>query len=454
MALDQFVHIEAHFDKQGQDLDEDPATALLTALNLVENSSISDLLVLCHGWNNNAEQARDFYNQLLHSLSAATLTERLSDTMAVIAVYWPSKQFDFERRRRSGGAAGGGAANVSAGHRNADHATVIAALNDLRDLAETDAQQNSIEVARAMVPELDDLRSARDAFVATLLPLLRDQDSGDPGDGPEPLLMQLTGREVLDKLGRPLPPRPIAQGEQHRSAEPSTGGAAGGVAAGAQRGALSFVNLLTFWKMKARAGTVGRSGVAPLLDRIARAQDDLHQPLHMHLAGHSFGARLATAAAMAVDEQTPLASLNLLQGAFSHHSFARDVGGDRERPRSGAFRDVIEHAKVQGPILATHTRNDRAVGLAYPLAARLSRDDAAALGDADSRFGGLGSNGAVRTSEATFLELGPAGTHYPFQPNRIFNLQADNFVSSHSDVTGPEVANALLAAMRSTESNP
>ena len=445
MALDQFAHVEAHFDKNGQSIGADPASALQAILELPENRSITDLLVLSHGWNNNAEQAREFYNPLLHSLSAVAPMERLSDSLAVVALYWPSKQFDFERRRRGGGAAG-----VSAGGRSADHATVIAALDDLRELTETDAQQNSIEVASAMVPDLDDLRSARDAFVASLLPLLSDQVNGDAGDGPEPLLTQLTGREVLDKLDRPLPPAPAGATHDDVSAGSVVGGAAGGVAAGAQRGALSFINLLTFWKMKARAGTVGRRGVAPLLDRIARSQGNQR----LHLAGHSFGARLLTAAAMAVSEQTALASLSLLQGAFSHHGFAENLTGNPEHPRRGAFRKVVEARKVQGPIIITHTRNDRAVGLAYPIAARLSRDDAAALGDADSRFGGMGSNGAVRTNEAKFLQLGPDGTRYAFQSNPVYNLQADAFVSNHSDVTGPEVATALLAAMQTFESNP
>jgi len=65
-----------------------------------------------------------------------------------------------------------------------------------------------------------------------------------------------------------------------------------------------------------------------------------------------------------------------------------DNGVDR-----GAFRDVIEKQKVRGPILITHTRNDRAVGIAYPIASRINGVTAAGLGDADDKFGGLGSNG-------------------------------------------------------------
>ncbi|MFK7914320.1 MAG: hypothetical protein AB8B93_10435 [Pseudomonadales bacterium] len=444
MALDQFTHLNTTFDKHGQRVDQDPVAALTRLLEQTAGAPFTDLLVLSHGWNNNARQAREFYDDLLQSLLqvARDQGQVLPDSLAVLALHWPSKQFDFERRRGAGGAA-----SIAANDRAADQASVLAALEDLRDFAESDAQHNSIDIAGAMVPELDDLRSARDAFVATLLPLLTEPNHGDAGDAPESLLARLTGREVLDKLDRPPPPGLAPRPDD------ATGGLAGGatgrVAAGAQRGAFSFINLLTFWKMKARAGKVGQRGVAALLDEIARTRPQLS----MHLAGHSFGARLLTAAAMAVSEQTRLASLSLLQGAFSHHAFAGNLTNNADEPRSGAFRKVITAGKVDGPILATHTRNDRAVGLAYPMAARLSRDDAAALGDAQSRFGGIGSNGAVRTEEAQFLALGPVGSTYPFEANHIFNLQADAFIDGHSDITGPEVAHALLAAIHAKESN-
>ena len=44
----------------------------------------------------------------------------------------------------------------------------------------------------------------------------------------------------------------------------------------------------------------------------------------------------------------------------------------------------------------THTHNDKAVGIAYPLASRFSGDQAAALGDKNDKFGGLGRNGAQK----------------------------------------------------------
>ena len=106
----------------------------------------------------------------------------------------------------------------------------------------------------------------------------------------------------------------------------------------------------------------------------------------------------------------------------------------------------MEQGRVAGPILITHTRNDSAVGIAYPIASRIARQDNADLGDADDKFGGIGRNGAIHTPEAVAGELLAVGGSYAFVQGKLYNLQADAFISGHSDVTGPAVAHAVLAA--------
>ena len=54
---------------------------------------------------------------------------------------------------------------------------------------------------------------------------------------------------------------------------------------------MNVLNFTTYFEMKARAGTVGKNGVAPLIDRLAP------QVQRIHLIGHSFGGRVVTAAA-------------------------------------------------------------------------------------------------------------------------------------------------------------
>ena len=90
-----------------------------------------------------------------------------------------------------------------------------------------------------------------------------------------------------------------------------------------------------------------------------------------------------------------------MQAAFSHNGFARHFDGERD----GFFREVVAQGKVAGPILITHTKNDRAVGIAYPIASRIARQDASDLGDEDDIFGGIGRNGALHTPEAVAGEL-------------------------------------------------
>jgi hypothetical protein len=57
----------------------------------------------------------------------------------------------------------------------------------------------------------------------------------------------------------------------------------------------------------------------------------------------------------------------LLQGAFSHNGFTENFIDQTD----GFFHKVISQNKIDGPIIATHTVNDHAVGIAYPLASRI-----------------------------------------------------------------------------------
>jgi hypothetical protein len=216
---------------------------------------------------------------------------------------------------------------------------------------------------------------------------------------------------------------------------------------GIKSGFLHLLNYATYYLMKARAGDVGVKGVAPLILKLRGSRQDLR----IHMIGHSFGCRLVAAAVNALSEQEQFRpdTVMLLQGAFSHNGFALE--GQVER---GAFRDVIDKKKVRGPIVITHTRNDQAVGTAYPIASRINGVVAAALGDENDIYGGMGSNGAQTkdtTPERLMGTLLPVGQSYPFasgvKPSTPCNLKADEFIKGHSDIQKPEVAYALTVAM-------
>ena len=198
------------------------------------------------------------------------------------------------------------------------------------------------------------------------------------------------------------------------------------------------LNLSTYYVMKDRSGKIGATGLNPLLSRL---QARCHPDIRFHLAGHSFGGRLVTAA---VDgpNRLRIASLLLLQAAYSQNGLAANFDG---KGKNGSFYQVLSEQKVNGPILITHSRHDKALGLAYPLVSRLDGCDSAMLGGVRDQFGGMGANGAQHVS-AISLKIAGHGP-YDFQNGKVFNLNGDDVIRSHGDVARPETAALLTAAI-------
>jgi hypothetical protein len=117
---------------------------------------------------------------------------------------------------------------------------------------------------------------------------------------------------------------------------------------------------------------------------------------------------------------------------------------------NGFFRKVVDDRRVDGPIIITHTKNDRAVGVAYPIASRLAGQKAAALGDENDDFGGIGRNGAqkLEPGEAVKAALLDVGSDYALSAGKLFNLEASAFIKDHGDVRGRQVAYAILSAIK------
>ena len=217
--------------------------------------------------------------------------------------------------------------------------------------------------------------------------------------------------------------------------------AIGDASAGVKAAARRLANYVTYLTMKERAGTVGLGGAAELLRLVRQINGDIK----IHLIGHSFGGRLVTAAASTLAPDKPGVTMTLLQAAFSHNGLGKNYDGKHD----GFFRSVLENRRVSGPVIITHTKNDWAVGIAYPLASRVSRDTAAALGDENDPYGGMGRNGAQHTPEVKTppSALLGVGRHYAFEPGKVHNLRADDFIMDHGNVTGHEVVYAFLNAV-------
>lgn len=209
----------------------------------------------------------------------------------------------------------------------------------------------------------------------------------------------------------------------------------------------AVLNLSTYYEMKGRAGAVGK-GLVPVLAAVRAARPELR----LHLAGHSFGARVM-ASALANCEAFPVSSVTLIQGAFSQFGFAKQWDGVHD----GLFRPGLFGGRLKGPVVVTHSRHDHMVGLAYELASRMAGDQPDTTGMAGhahvhDEYGAIGSHGALSTPESVWGTMLPVqGAGYAFPAGAISNLDGNAYIPNHYYVMTPEMGKVLVAAMTASE---
>ncbi|MGH7397955.1 MAG: hypothetical protein ACRELW_10495, partial [Candidatus Rokuibacteriota bacterium] len=423
---------------------------------------VTDVIAISHGWNNNMSEARclyeDFFASFRARLDKGAIMAPASRTFAIVAVLWPSKKFEdadlipggaasLGPAGAAGGARGGAAGAEPGGAPGPSDEQLRTLVDGLKAYLQSPAAAAKLDAAKALIPNLQNSAADQAKFVELVRSSVGAQAAS--ADDASDQFFTRSAKDVMVELSKPLFTAP---------ASGSTGGAAGGTGGGAagfmdsflggiKNGAKNVLNFTTYYAMKARAGTVGSTG----LNRLLRELKAGKPPLKIHLVGHSFGGRLVTAAVDGPANQpaVPVDSLALLQAAFSHNGFARKF----DMKHDGLFRKVVTEGKVTGPIIVTHTRNDRAVGLAYPIASRLASQTASALGDENDTYGGIGRNGALPkfTPEAATGQLLAVDLAYRFPAGkRIHNLVADQFITDHGDVARAEVAQAVLSAIATT----
>jgi len=414
-------------------------------------NTFTGVVVMSHGWNNDIEEARTLYRDFFLALEQVAPAV-VGKTLAV-GIFWPSKKFA-ESDLIPGGAAS--ADNDPVGDR-----VLLDRLEEMKHVFGDPQADQKLEQMKALVAGLSADPRKQNQFVSLMGAILDQhtdpaQRSEDEGKATIAERAQNNGgAKVLETFGAPITPKvtlddgggaSLGGFDDDPLLQQGGAGAAAGIGdffSGIKAGALRLLNLATYYTMKDRAGKIGRDTVNPLLQRI-QSTPGVPATLKFHLVGHSFGARLVTAA---VDGPNTLRvqTLILLQGAYSHNGLALNfVNG-----KNGFFHAVFDKQKVKGPILITHSKNDRAVGLAYPLASRLNGDDAAGVGDKDDLFGGMGANGAQHVDKAE-IPLLPVGGTYDFTTSgkRVFNLNGDTIIQSHGDVARKETAAVLAAAMK------
>lgn len=400
------------FGADGTPLKPEESEQLMDALT---SESSTDLLLLAHGWNDDRPEAEELYSRL--AASVASFEGATPRRIILAGVHWPSKKFGGENHGK------GGAASL-----HDPQLRMQRRFAEFRELAAGGGSDAAVlDDLESMLSAWPNSRSVRLEVVEAVRSLLPG-DAAEADDASERFL-RLKPEALLERIADTpapgVPNGPAGLRSWLRGAGPAL---------------LNLLNYSTFYLMKSRAGTVGGTGLAPLLTML------LSKPgVRVHLAGHSFGARLLSSALLALPGGLVLRplSLTLLQAAFSHFGFAERWNGRTD----GAFRRILTDRSVDGPILITHTRNDAALASAYPVASRIAGQVASVLGGTKDTYGGLGTNGALKTPEAVAGRLLAAGKPWSFAAGSLWNLRSDAFIRSHSDVAGPEVGWLLSRVM-------
>lgn len=395
-------------------------------------AGITDLVIFCHGWNNDEPTAKRLY-ELFFSQLRTTMDDRRSAplapaTVAVAGVLWPSMRWPDEApAARAGGAASTGE------HEPPTDGEQVRALG-----AVYPTRTAELEEMAGLLEKRPDDEAALHRFQELMAVLVGTDGDAPPEDAGEQALVD--------------DPPDVAFARMAAAAPRRRAGGAQGIGDRFTRlwdGAKDALRQATYWEMKKRAGVVGEKGLGSLIGRLHQAAPEVR----IHLVGHSFGARVVSFALAGLPAgldagASPVKTLFLLQGAFSHFSFAADLPFDHGR--AGALAG--KQSRVDGPLLVSHSLKDSAVGRFYPLASLSGRQDAAAANDELYRWGAMGHDGAQAVGAAE-IPFGTVGSAYGWTKGAFTNLDGNSVIvngappsGAHSDIVHEQIAWALLSA--------
>ena len=215
---------------------------------------------------------------------------------------------------------------------------------------------------------------------------------------------------------------------------------------------LGPLHIATFWQMRRRAGVIGATGGTELLNALRAAADPAAGPTGgLHLVGHSFGAKLLTAALANCVRAQPTAarSLVLVQGALSQLAF---LGEDdvqqvwKEKRPAGVYAALVQQRLVEAPIVVTLSARDVPNAFWYPVGLRAIPGVLEQQSVRSTMYGSLGANGAQRV-DAVDVELGPGG-RLALRERPIINVRMDKLVGAHDQILAREIYDLVWAAVR------
>lgn len=376
---------------------------------------VTDLFVFSHGWNNSTDSARRLYREMFTLLAGRLGTRK--DGCVAVGVLWPSLLFPEDDPATP--------ETPSTGAQLAD--ALKPAFPNARD--DLDTMGGLIDQQPQDAAQLVRFHQLASGLVTS--PGLAGEDEGPAATITAP---------PAAVLGHAAAMSATPDGNAESIGNPFTA---------LWSGAREVLRTMSYYEMKNRAGVVGERGLGPLLGTVAPDGSSVR----VHLMGHSFGGRLVAYSLnglprTASGPASPVKSLLLLQAAFSHFAFA-DPTPCRAVPRGSlaATRD-----RVDGPLLATFSAADRAVGWWYPNASMLAHQDSQSLTDLAYQWGGMGHDGFQQSPAGTTLPL--KGTTYPFAKEGIYLLDANDvikkplsqFSGAHSDIVHDEIAAVAVAA--------
>lgn len=424
-----------NFDTDGHERSDDPhaASGRLSDPLAQELAAqpVTDVVFMSHGWQGDVPAAKRQYAHWSSAMLGCTADiERLRAARPgfrplLVGVHWPSLPWgDEDPLAQPASFAPGGPDPVDAWVEDAAArvADTVRAREALRGI---------------FLAALDEL--VPDELPAGVVEAYRvlQQEAGLGADGP--------GGAPGDDIER-FDPRAVYQ-EALEDAD-----AFGGVPG--VGGLLAPLRQLSFWKMKARARTIGETGAGELLRRLQGVAGG--RDVRFHLMGHSFGCILVSATLKGAGGETPVAkpvhSLFLAQGALSLWAYCSDI--PVAPGRAGYFHPLIAEGRVAGPIVTTRSLHDTAVRRFYPLGAGAARQVDFAPGKLP-KYGGIGMFGiqgpGIDLEDRAMLE--PEGD-YGFRGGRVYNLDGSEFINqgggaagAHGDIAKPAVAHAFWQAM-------
>ena len=429
------------FDAEGLERQDDPDGIMSErVLKKLRDEPITDVFLLSHGWKGDIAAARKQYNDWISAAAGCTddlkvmRQKRPGFAPLMVGLHWPSLPFGDEDF-------GAGSASFSALESGSGGAAM-----SVDDMVERYADRiANTPAARAALHTI---------FDAAL-------DDMDPAEMPLAVraAYQTLNREAhLGATGSAGAPGADREAFDAEAAFQNAKGEAGSFGFGSSilSGLLSPLVQLSFWKMKARACSIGEGGCFQFVSSMQ--QQTQASRVRFHLMGHSFGCIVVSATATGpagAKLPRPIDSMFLVQGALSLWSCCQSIPSRPDQP--GYFHRMVKEGRVAGPIITTISEHDSAVGRLYPLAAGVAGQVAMAPGDLP-KYGAVGACGLRGAGmEVIDLVLPAVDQALAFAPQKIYNLECSHVIrhgggmaGAHNDIAHPELAHAFWTAAMAT----